>query len=72
MKPAIEIEEDKWIKKYEEHFGIRYVFDWMDDKPKNTEESIEWIKKALETDTPVYRRSLAIPWDPEKMKDIVL
>ena len=72
MKPAIEIEEDEWAMKYEEHFGIPYGYDWMDDKPKNTEESIEWIKKALETDTPIYRRSLAIPWDEEKMKGVVL
>ena len=72
MKPAIEIEEDKWIKKYEERFGIPYVFDFRDDKPRNTEESIEWIKKALETNVPVYRRSLEFPWDEEKMKDIVL
>lgn len=72
MKPAIEIEEDKWVKKYEEHFGISFGYDWMDDKPRNTEESIEWIKKALETNTPIYQRSREIPWDPEKMKDIVL
>ena len=72
MLPGIHAERRKWEKKYEEHFGIPWAFDWMDDKPRNAEEAIEWMKKAIETDTPVYRRSLAIPWDPEKMKDIVL
>ena len=41
MLTGIHAEEREWEKKYEEHFGIPWEFDFRDDKPRNAEEAIE-------------------------------